>query len=320
MIMASNKSFRPSPAHLRAFIAIARHGHFGVAAQTLGVSQPSLSQSLAVLEEGLGRTLIERSTRRVIVTAEGEALLPYAEAVIASIDQFARASSGLGHGLEGEMTLGIIPTAAPYILPSLITAVEKEYPALSITVVEEQTERLCTNVREGKIDLALLALPLADKSIITTSLYQERFVLAVPEGHPLALADKPPKLQILREYPLLLLEEGHCLRDQAVDLCRSVGAIAGRTNTRATSLLTILQCVAAGMGITLLPESAMAVEQRVTGIRLIPFDEPAPGRMMGLAYRRSTTQEQDFERLGVLIHEAFTASLDSSAPSALAVS
>lgn len=300
----ANQSYQPTIAHLRAFIAVAHHRHFGVAAQSLGVSQPSLSQSLATLEQGIHRTLIERSTRRVIVTADGKALLPYAEAVIASVDQFVNATHGLGHGLEGNLSIGLIPTAAPYILPEILRLASIKYPDLSLTVIEDQTDRLIENLRSGKIDVALLALPIVESGFNSIPLYQERFIMAVPENHELA-GKKNLRTEILREVPLLLLDEGHCLRDQTIDLCHSVGAVVGKSNTRATSMPTILQCVAANMGVTLIPESAYPVESKMERVDVARFAEPAPGRKMGLVYRSSSTRGKDFESLGAIIKEAF---------------
>lgn len=300
----ANQSYQPTIAHLRAFIAVAHYRHFGAAAQSLGVSQPSLSQSLATLEEGINRTLIERSTRRVIVTPDGEALLPYAEAVIASVDQFVNATHGLGHGLEGNLSIGLIPTAAPYILPEILRLASDKYPKLALTVIEDQTNRLIENLRAGKIDVALLALPIVESGFNNIPLYQERFIMAVPEHDKLA-GKKDLRTEVLREVPLLLLDEGHCLRDQTIDLCHSVGAVVGKSNTRATSMPTILQCVAANMGVTLIPESAYPVELKMERLAVARFAEPAPGRKMGLVYRSSSTRGKDFESLGAVIKEAF---------------
>jgi len=300
----ANQSYQPTIAHLRAFVAIAHHRHFGAAALSLGVSQPSLSQSLATLEEGIHRTLIERSTRRVIVTQEGESLLPYAEAVIAAADHFKAASQGLGNGLEGDLTIGLIPTAAPYILPQVLSLVTQNYPNLAMTVIEDQTARLLESLRAGKIDVALLALPLSETGFNYIPIYQEDFVLALPKGHPLeGRTDLPTS--VLREVPLLLLDEGHCLRDQTIDLCHSVGASVGKSNTRAASLPTILQCVSAGMGVTLIPASAIPVEGYMKGITIARFADPVPGRKMGLVYRSSSTRGGDWESLARTIGEAF---------------
>lgn len=292
-------------------MAIAHHRHFGAAARSLGVSQPSLSQSLATLEEGIHRTLIERSTRCVIVTQEGAALLPYAEAVIAAADHFRAASQGLGHGLEGDLTIGLIPTAAPYILPQILRLTAQQYPNLSVTVIEDQTARLLENLRAGRIDVALLALPLGETGFHSVPIYKEDFVLALPTSHPLAGRNDLPT-SVLREVPLLLLDEGHCLRDQTIDLCHSVGATVGKSNTRAASLPTILQCVSAGMGVTLIPASAIPVEGYMRGITIARFADPVPGRTMGLVYRSSSTRGGDWDSLARTIGEAFTKTIATS--------
>lgn len=300
----ANQSYQPTIAHLRAFVAVAHHRHFGAAAHSLGVSQPSLSQSLATLEEGIHRTLIERSTRRVIVTQEGESLLPYAEAVIAAADHFRSAAQGLGHGLEGDLSIGLIPTAAPYILPQVLSLTAQHYPNLSVTVIEDQTARLLESLRAGRIDVALLALPLGETGFNSIPIYQEDFVLAVPKGHPLEGRNDLPT-SVLREVPLLLLDEGHCLRDQTIDLCHAVGATVGKSNTRAASLPTILQCVSAGMGVTLIPVSAIPVEGYMKGIAIARFADPVPGRKMGLVYRSSSTRGGDWDSLARTIGDAF---------------
>ena len=223
----TDKSYQPTIAGLRAFVAVAEKQHFGSAATTLGVSQSTLSQALSALETGLGVQLVERSTRRVFLTSEGRALLPQAQAVIEAATAFTAAAAGSSDPLLGTIRLGLIPTVAPYVLPTLLAGLADRLPGLALRVIEDQTERLLTGLREGSVDAALIALPAEASGITEIPIYDEDFVLALPPGHPLAGKRRVPPTA-LAELPLLLLDEGHCLRDQALDVCRN-GGCARRT-------------------------------------------------------------------------------------------
>ena len=216
----SNKEYRPTLAQLRTFVTIAENKHFGTAAAKLAISQPSLSQALVALETGLGVQLIERSTRRVIVTPSGEALLPYAKAT-------------LNGNLSGPLTIGMIPTIAPYILPNLLHLINAELPELEPRIVEDQTKHLLEQLRDGHIDLAVLAVPTDHPGLIEIPLYTEDFVVVVPHDHKLAGRDDLT-IDALRGLNLLLLDDGHCLRDQVVDLCRSADFTPDNRNTAVT--------------------------------------------------------------------------------------
>ncbi len=295
-----DKSYQPTIAGLRAFVAVAEKQHFGSAATTLGVSQSTLSQALSALEAGLGVHLVERSTRRVFLTAEGRHLLPHALAVIESMTAFAAAAAGAADPLQGSIRLGLIPTVAPYVLPTLLAGLSDRLPALTVRVIEDQTERLLTGLREGSLDAALIALPANAGGITEIPIYDEDFVLALPPGHPLTGKRRVPPTA-LAELPLLLLDEGHCLRDQALDVCRKAGVHAELANTRAASLATAVQCVAGGLGVTLIPQSAVPVETARSRLELAYFATPRPGRRIGLVFRSSSGRDGPYRQLAELI-------------------
>jgi LysR family hydrogen peroxide-inducible transcriptional activator len=301
----TDKTYQPTIAGLRAFVAVAEKQHFGTAATALGVSQSTLSQALSGLETGLGAQLIERSTRRVFLTTQGTQLLPQAQAVIEAAMAFSAAAAGSSDPLQGSIRLGLIPTVAPYVLPTLLAGLADRLPALDLRLVEDQTERLLTGLREGSVDAALIALPAASNGITEIPIYDEDFVLAVPPGHPLAGKRRVPPTA-LAELPLLLLDEGHCLRDQALDVCRNAGVHAELANTRAASLATAVQCVAGGLGVTLIPQSAVPVETARSRLELAYFAAPRPGRCIGLVFRSSSGREAPYRQLAGLIGELLT--------------
>lgn len=293
----------PTLAQLRAFVAVAELQHFGDAAAALGVSQPTLSQALSTLEANLDVHLIERSPRRVLVTPDGQHLLPLARQAIDAVEAF-RSAALPDTWLSGPLHVGVIPTIAPYLLPTLLPALSRETPDLELHVHEDQTERLLEALADGSIDLAVLALPLKDTRIVTQQLYTEDFVLAVPSGHPLSGVDEV-KVSDLADDELLFLEEGHCLRDQTVDVCLTSGiAHAGESNARAASLSTIVQLVSAGLGMTFLPETAVKVESRGAHLGIARLASPTPGRTIVLAHRKSSTRAEEFEDFAEIIRRA----------------
>jgi LysR family hydrogen peroxide-inducible transcriptional activator len=298
----TDKSFQPTLAGLRAFVAVAEKQHFGSAATTLGVSQSTLSQALAALEGGLGANLVERSTRRVRVTNEGVHLLPLAQAVVEAADAFTTAASGVSDPLQGGMRLGLIPTVAPYVLPTVLAGLSRRLPGLTLRVVEDQTERLLTLLREGALDAAMIALPADTGGVTEVPIYDEDFVLALPPGHPLSGRRRVPAAT-LAELPLLLLDEGHCLRDQTLDVCQKAGVRAELADTRAASLATAVQCVTGGLGVTLIPESAVTVEAARSRLGLARFAAPRPGRRIGLVFRSSSGRDEAYRRLAGIIGE-----------------
>jgi LysR family hydrogen peroxide-inducible transcriptional activator len=306
LIGMTDKSFQPTLAGLRAFVAVAEKHHFGSAATTLGVSQSTLSQALAGLEAGLDTRLVERSTRRVRVTTEGMQLLPLAQAVVEAADAFNAAAAGASDPLQGSLRLGFIPTVAPYVLPAVLAGLARRLPALTLRVIEDQTERLLTALREGALDAALIALPADAVGVTEVPIYEEDFLLAVPPGHPLSGKHRVPAA-VLAELPLLLLDEGHCLRDQTLDVCQKAGVRAELADTRAASLATAVQCVTGGLGVTLIPQSAAPVEAARSQLGLAQFAAPRPGRRIGLVFRSSSGRDESYRRLAGIIGESISA-------------
>jgi LysR family transcriptional regulator, hydrogen peroxide-inducible genes activator len=295
-----DRIYQPTVAGLRAFVAIAEKRQFSSAATALGVSQSTLSQALVALETGLGTQLIERSTRRVLLTAEGTELLPRAQTVIEAVDAFTAAAAGSSDPLRAGMRLGLIPTVAPYVLPTVLAGLAEEFPGVTLRVTEDQTERLMTVLREGALDAALIALPADVGGVTAIPIYDEDFVLALPPGHPLSGKRRVPATA-LADLPLLLLDEGHCLRDQALDVCHKAGVRAELANTRAASLATAVQCVTGGLGVTLIPQSAVPVEATRSRLGLAQFAAPRPGRRIGLVYRSSSGRDESYRQLAGII-------------------
>ncbi len=275
---------------------MAKRLHFGSAAADLGVSQPSLSQSLAGLEAGLGVTLVERTTRKVMLTAEGRRLLGSAVAVCDAVDDFLLDAHGDLDPLSGSLRLGFIPTIAPYILPRVLHGLGERRPTLNLLVVEDQTDRLLSQLRDGALDAAVLALPANARGIGEIPMYAEDFVLALPHEHPLA-GRRNVSPTLLEDLPLLLLDEGHCLRDQALEVCQLAGVSPDLRQTRAASLTTAVQCVEGGLGVTLIPKTAEAVETASGSLATAEFAAPRPGRTIGLVYRESSGRTEAYRAL-----------------------
>lgn len=303
-----HKEYRPTIAQLRTFATIAEFGHFGTAASHLGISQPSLSQALAALENGLGVQLIERSTRKVIITPIGRTLLPFAQNTLESLETFVAHARGANGGLVGTLTVGMIPTIAPYLLPEFLTTLPDAAPDLAPRIVEEKTPHLLDGLRQGKIDVAVVGLPTDTSGLQTVDLYTEEFVLVVDEKSPFA-GRTDVTVEELAHTELLLLDDGHCLRDQIREMCRSVEMAKDprRSETRAASLSTVMQLVSAGFGATLVPLSAVATECNRPGIALATFAGGAKraGRTVGLAYRSSTTRHEEYAALGEILVQSY---------------
>lgn len=308
-----SKEYRPTLAQLRTFVTIAENKHFGTAASKLNISQPSLSQALVALENGLGVQLIERSTRKVIVTAIGESLLPYAKDTLEAAEVFLNRARGAGGELSGPLAIGIIPTVAPYLLPHLLPRLRESYPQLQPHVVEDRTANLLNQLRDGQIDLALMALPSEAGGMNDLHLYTEQFAVVVPSDHPLAGRDDLG-LSVFDDLDLLLLDEGHCMHDQIIDLCRRAEVNpteATNAVTRASSLTTLIQLVSGGFGATLVPLSAVDAECRHrSGVATATFSPSVrAARKVGLVFRSSSSRNHEFERLGTLITDSFEAAV-----------
>lgn len=275
---------------LQYLVALAEHRHFGRAAAASFVSQPTLSTQIRKLEEELGVVLVERAPRKVMLTPAGEEMVARARRVLAEVEQMKEAARRTQDPEAGSIRLGIFPTLGPYLLPHAMPRLRRRFPRLELLLVEEKTPVLLERLQQGRLDAALLALPLHDERLHVEPLFEEPFVLAVPAGHRLADASSI-SMDGLADERLLLLEDGHCLRDQALDVCRLAGA-SEKSEFRATSLETLRQMVAAGVGVTLLPTLAVKPPvARSRDIRLLPFeDADPPSRRIGMAWRRSSAR------------------------------
>lgn len=285
---------------LRYLVALAEHRHFGKAAAASFVSQPTLSTQIRKLEEELGTALIERSSRHVMLTPLGREIAERARLVLAQVDEMKQLARQAADPESGSLRLGLFPTLAPYLLPLVIPAINRRFPQLQLLLIEEKTRTLLTQLHEGRLDAAVLALPLHEDRLHVEFLFEEPFMLAVPDTHPLA-AQPCVRLDDLNRESLLLLEDGHCLRDQALDVCQLAGAME-KPGFRATSLETLRQMVATGVGITLLPQLAVTPPAPVsTGIRLIRFAEPAPHRRIAMVWRKSSPLDALLQTLSPLL-------------------
>ena len=281
---------------LRYLVALADHKHFGRAATASFVSQPTLSTQIRKLEDELGVSLVERAPRRVMLTPIGREIAERARKVIAEVEQMGEIARRSQDPEAGTVRLGIFPTLAPYLLPHVLPAVRKRFPRLELLLVEEKTDQVLARLRDGRLDAGVLALPVHDDQLQVEPLFDEPFVLAVPQQHALAQRGSL-KLRDLDHQHLLLLEEGHCLRDQALDVCHMAGADE-RDGFRATSLETLRQMVAAGVGITLLPVLAVQPPVPVSAdIQLLPFQGEAPHRRIAMVWRRSSAMAEFLQQL-----------------------
>jgi len=289
---------RPSIRQLEYLVALAGTRHFGRAAKACAVTQPALSLQIRELEELLGVKLFERGRRQVLVTPAGERVIERAREALRRIDDLLDEARAAQRPFTGRLSLGVIPTVAPYLLPRALPAVRAAYPGLELLLREDQTQRILARLREGDLELLLLALPVEGEDLEALPLFEEPFVLAVPASHRLARGHGPVSEAELAGEPVVLLEEGHCLRAQALALCDAVGAReTGRV--QATSLGTLVQMVANGLGITLLPATSVEVEARAgSGLALRAFAAPVPGRTIGLVWRRGTARGAEFRALG----------------------
>jgi LysR family transcriptional regulator, hydrogen peroxide-inducible genes activator len=268
---------------LRYFDALARHCHFGRAAEACSISQPALSMQIKEMEEALGGVLLERGSRQVGLTSFGEEAARRVRIILRSVDEledFARASQDR---LVGRLRIGMIPTVAPYLLPAVIGNLARTHPELDIHVRETLTPKLIQELAEGRLDAAIVALPVSEPSLAEVALFAENFLLVRPgadEGTPV------PNGEALREMRLLLLEEGHCFRDQALAFCK-MRAAPPREVLDASSLSTLVQMVSAGIGVTLIPEIAVAVETRSASVSVARFKNPQPSRTIGMVWRKT---------------------------------
>jgi LysR family hydrogen peroxide-inducible transcriptional activator len=291
---------RISIRHLRYFEALAQHGHFGRAAEACAISQPALSLQMKELEQILGTQLVERGARQIRLTEIGEAFALRGRDILRSVDELpdlVRASSG---PLTGRLRIGVIPTVAPYLLPRVIQSLAARFPLLDLRPREAVTHKLVDDLTEGKLDVAIVALPISEPSLVEHPIFIEEFVLVRPATD----AAKPvPSLETLRTMRLLLLEEGHCFRDQALSFCKMSAATTSDL-MEGSSLTTLVQMVGAGIGVTLIPQMAIAIETSTAPVSTVRLPTPRPTRTIGLVWRKTNPLGGQFNSLIEIVKAA----------------
>jgi LysR family hydrogen peroxide-inducible transcriptional activator len=287
---------------LRYFEALARHGHFGRAAEDCAISQPALSMQIKEMEDVLGAPLFERSARQVRLTHFGEVAVVRARDILRAADELGDLARASRERLVGRLRIGVIPTVAPYLLPKVVGNLTAAYPGLDIHVRETVTPKLIQELGEGRLDTAIVALPVSEPALAETALFDERFVLVRSAGE----ANLPlPSADSLREMRLLLLEEGHCFRDQALSFC-NLPSGPPREMLDASSLSTLVQMVGAGMGVTLIPEMAVPVETRSATVSISRFEAPEPRRTVGMVWRKSSALSNQLGEIADIVRRCAT--------------
>lgn len=285
---------------LRYVEALARHGHFGRAADACAISQPALSMQIKELEESLGTELFERSARQVRLTGFGEEFAVRVRNILRSVDELEDLARASHDRLVGQLRIGVIPTIAPYLLPTMIADLTRIHAGVDIHVRETLTSKLLQELAEGRIDTAIVALPISEPSFTEVALFTENFVLVRPgrdEGKPV------PNRKMLRNMKLLLLEEGHCFRDQALSFCNIQSALPPE-GLDASSLSTLVQMVGAGLGVTLIPEMAVAVETRSASVSVARFKNPQPSRTVGMIWRKTNPLAKQLLQISEVVRQS----------------
>lgn len=284
--------------HLRYFDALAQQGHFGRAAEACAISQPALSLQIKELEEIIGAPLVERG-RQVRLTAVGDAFAARARDVLRAVDELGHVARAASGPLWGRLNLGVIPTVAPYLLPRVIAGLSARYPDLDLRPREAVTQTLVDALLDGRLDAAIVALPVSEPQLTEQPLFAEEFVLVRPRAD----ADQPvPNPETLRTMRLLLLEEGHCFRDQALSFCKLPSA--PRDLMEGSALSTLVQMVGAGIGVTLIPEMAVKIETGSAAVSVARLPEPRPTRTIGLVWRKSNPLGSQFDVLRDAVRHA----------------
>lgn len=285
---------------LKYLVALADHGHFGRAAEACFITQSTLSTQLKKLEDFLGVTLFDRSLKRVTPTPIGQEILQAARNIVEESERIKELAKHAQDPMARTLRLGVIPTLGPYYLPHALMLVHKKHSGLRMLLREEMTPQILDHLADGKLDAGLLALPVADDNLRVEPLFYEPFYAALPAGHALAKRDVLKVSDIMAEK-LLLLDEGHCLRDQALDVCGT--GSRGREEVRATSLETLRQMVGMGLGVTLLPALSVDAGPRIgkKSVEVRPFRKPVPGRTIGLVWRKRAPFPETFERLAATL-------------------
>ena len=287
---------------LRYFDAVVRTGHFGKAAEQCAVTQPALSMQIQEMEKDLGMPLLERGRNGVIPTEAGREIAGRAARILTEVRDIVDIARRQGETLAGPLHFGVIPSVAPYLLPGLLPLIRSRFPDLDLSLRETQTQHLVDELLDGGLDLLLLALPVEHPDLETMKLFTDRFLLALPKSRRIASRIRATP-DLLKQDRLLLLEEGHCLRDQALAFC-SLRRVDNIDTFGASNLSTLVQMVANGLGFTLLPQLAVDLEARGGDIRLMRFADPEPRRVIGLAWRKSSPRKRHYAELGKIIAQA----------------
>ena len=285
---------------LRYFESLARLGHFGRAADACAISQPALSLQIKSLEGALGMQLFERGPRRIRLTNFGEEFAQRVRDILRSVDELGDLAQASRDGLMGRLRIGVIPTIAPYLLPTIIGNLAQKHADLDIHVRETLTGKLLLELSEGRLDTAIVALPVSEPSFTEVELFSENFVLVRPgkdKGKPVPGSDR------LRDLRLLLLEEGHCFRDQALSFCNIQSALP-RDGLDGSSLSTLVQMVAAGLGVTLIPEMAVPVETRSASVSIDRFKDPQPSRSVGMIWRNTSPLAEQLTQVSDVVRQS----------------
>ncbi len=283
--------------HLRYFEALAQHGHFGRAAEACAISQPALSLQVKELEEILGAPLVERGTRQIRLTRLGEEFAARARGILQAVDELGDLARASHSPLAGRLRIGVIPTVAPYLLPAVMQRLGERFPGLDLRPREAVTQRLVDELVEGRLDTAIVALPVSEPSLTEHALFEEEFVLVRPESEA---ALPVPNSETLRTMRLLLLQEGHCFREQALSFC-NLSSQLPRDLMEGSSLTTLVQMVGAGIGVTLIPQMAVAIETRSAAVSVARLAAPRPSRTIGMVWRRTNPLAGSFEQMAIIV-------------------
>ncbi|MGZ5032151.1 MAG: hydrogen peroxide-inducible genes activator [Usitatibacter sp.] len=285
---------------LKYVVALAQERHFGRAAQKCFVTQPTLSLALAKLEDELGVRLFERNKNEVLVTARGQAIVEQARRVLDEVGKIQHLARGGKDQLSGALRLGVIPTIGPYLLPDLVPILRKRAPDMPLAIEENLTGNLAPMLREGELDVVIIALPFALPGVKTRVVYEEPFSVVVPEGHRWEHR-KGVKPSELAEENLLVLNNGHCFRDQVLEACPGQSNTALPEGRAGSSLETIRNMVASGLGVSVLPASALTARYSSRLLKVVPFSTPVPSRKVAIAWRMSFDRPMAVETLAAAI-------------------
>ena len=294
--------------HLRYFDALARYQHFGRAAEACSISQPALSLQVKELEAVFGTTLVERSTPRIRLTTVGKDFNSKGRQILLAVEELENLMRSSKNPLSGRLRLGIIPTLAPYLLPEILLALSERYPELELEVRESKTKSLVEGLSGSLLDFAVVALPISEANLKEFALFEEEFALVRPKGDGKKKIPSPKLLQTMR---LLLLEEGHCFRDQALSVCQ-ISKVRPQQLMEGNSLSTLVQMVGAGMGVTLIPEIGISLEARSSDVSIVRFPNPAPKRTIGMLWRTTNPMSVQLTEIGVIIRDVGQKKRDST--------